>query len=270
MSRPDPAPIALTIAGSDPSGGAGLQADLRVFAAHGLWGAAVPTALTVQGPHGVRGVVVLDADFVEAQVRAVLEELPVLVCKIGMLGSADGVRAVGRALTLRPDLPLVLDPIVAATSGALLLQEGGTAALLGVLLPRVTLLTPNRSEAGVLLGAEIPTGDEVEAARSLQRMGPEWVLLKGGHGNDPQFVRDVAVGPNGVVLVMEAPRVQTVDDHGTGCLFAAAVTSALALGRPMKDALAHARRCLDVALMSPMTFPTGRGAVYLRVVPPLL
>jgi hydroxymethylpyrimidine/phosphomethylpyrimidine kinase len=206
----------------------------------------------------------LSAELVAAQLRVVLRDLPVAAAKTGMLGTAGITSAVAAAFADAGDIPLIVDPILHATSGAVLLDDGALAPLRGDLLPLTTVLTPNLPEAEALLLRPVPVDGVVEAARALLRLGPRWVVLKGGHGAAPDRVEDVLVGPDGTVLRLSGPRIPTRDDHGTGCLFAACLTADLALGATAPQAFRRARRCLDRALREAQTFPAGRGAAFLR------
>ncbi|MFH1463105.1 MAG: bifunctional hydroxymethylpyrimidine kinase/phosphomethylpyrimidine kinase [Pseudomonadota bacterium] len=220
----------LAIAGSDPSGGAGLQADLKVCADHGVFGCAAVTALTVQGPRGVRAVHPVAPEVVHDQVIAVLEEVPVAAIKIGMLGEAAVVRAVARALARRaPGVPVVLDPVLRATRGAALLEAEGLVALLEALLPEVTLLTPNLPEHARL---DVAAGG---LARRCSDLGVA-VLRKGGHGEGDLLV-DRLIMPDGQTHTFSHPRLATPATHGTGCALSSAIAARLARGEGLEVAV---------------------------------
>jgi len=236
-------PVALTIAGSDSSGGAGIQADLKSFAALGVFGASAITALTAQNTRGVRGVHPVPADVVVAQVEAVLDDLDVRAVKTGMLATVDVVRVVAE-LAGAGRLPrLVVDPVMVASSGDRLLEEAAERAYVDQLIPHATVLTPNLRETEVLLGASIDTlEDQREAARSLGALGPRVVVVKGGHA--VRGAGDVAVDvvwDGAAVRELSAPRVATVNTHGTGCSFASAVAAGLASGLAIWPALQQAK-----------------------------
>ena len=236
-------PVALTIAGSDSSGGAGIQADLKSFAALGVFGASAITALTAQNTRGVRGVHPVPADVVVAQVEAVLDDLDVRAVKTGMLATVDVVRVVAE-LARAGRLPrLVVDPVMVASSGDRLLEEAAERAYVDQLIPHATVLTPNLRETEVLLGASIDSlEDQREAARSLGALGPRVVVVKGGHA--VRGAGDVAVDvvwDGAAVRELSAPRVATVNTHGTGCSFASAVAAGLASGLAIWPALQQAK-----------------------------
>lgn len=248
-------PIVLTIAGSDPSGGAGLQADLRTIAAHGLYGAGVPTALTVQNTTGVASVTVLEPALVERQLRAVLDDLAVTVIKVGMLGTAEVARAVLEAL---PDVPAVLDPVIRSSSGAALLAEDGVEVLREH-AARLALITPNLAEASALLGRAVL--DARGAAEELHvRLGCP-VLVTGGHGADP--TRCVDWLADGAVHGFAGPRIDTEHDHGTGCLLSTSIACALAAGRGLHAAVEHGRACVARGLRDSLAIGAGTGPVFL-------
>jgi hydroxymethylpyrimidine/phosphomethylpyrimidine kinase len=241
-------PVALSIAGSDPSGGAGVQGDLKTFSALGVYGAAAVTVLTVQNRHGVRAQLPVAVEFVVAQAQAVLDDLRVDVVKLGMLGSAATVRALAALLGARPQLPLVVDPVMLSTSGAVLLEPAGVQALIETLLPRATLLTPNLPEAAVLLddSEAAVRADPLAACRRLLRLGVSAVLLKGGHGEGAMSSDLLIAGER--VETLSAPRLATVHSHGTGCTLSSAIAAGLAHGLPLFEAAAAAKRYLHGAL----------------------
>ncbi|WP_051110391.1 bifunctional hydroxymethylpyrimidine kinase/phosphomethylpyrimidine kinase [Longispora albida] len=247
MTQP---PIALTVAGSDSGGGAGLQADLKTFASHGVFGTSVVTALTAQNTVGVRGVSVTPADFVAAQLEAVLSDLPPKAVKTGMLASAETI-----ALLMGYDLPLlVVDPVLVATSGDVLFDG---AAEYFALFGRAAVITPNMSEAATLLKTRISTVDDMaDAARELAKSGPECVVVKGGH-LDGEAIDVVYHG--GRITFLSAPRISTRNSHGTGCTFAASVAAQLALGASIPDALSHAKHYVTRALAASAGWRLGNG-----------
>ena len=223
-------PIALTIAGSDSSGGAGIQADLKTFSAFGVYGASAITALTAQNTRGVAAVEPVGAAFVVAQIDAVLADLDVRAIKTGMLATAAIVAAVARRLARVPTVPLVVDPVMVATSGDALLAPDAVAALRDELFPRALMITPNLAEAARLLGGP-EAGDEaamIDQARALYRFGVRFVLVKGGHGTGGEAVDILYDGT--AVSRFARPRVATTNSHGTGCTLSAAIAALLTGG----------------------------------------
>ena len=271
-------PIALTIAGSDSSGGAGIQADLKTFSALGVYGASVITALTAQNTMGVRAVHVVPVDVVVAQMAAVFDDLAVGAIKTGMLASEAVLSAVTHAREQRPGIPLVVDPVMVATSGDRLLDPAAVATLKSRLAPRATLITPNLPEAAALLGCgqARSVGEMEEQARALLALGSRAVLLKGGHRPDAandgsataksttdrgrRMAVDVLVSAAGSCDLIEAPWVETVNTHGTGCTLSAAITALLARDAPLDDAVRHAKTYLTQALDHGRDLRVGHGS----------
>jgi hydroxymethylpyrimidine/phosphomethylpyrimidine kinase len=251
-------PIALTIAGSDPSGGAGMQADLKTFHQHGVYGAGVVTLLTVQNTRGVYRVQALAPDLVAEQLAAVLDDVPPHAAKTGALGSAAVVEAVAERLA-RTGFPLVVDPVMVSKHGAPLMDEDAQRALVERLLPRATLLTPNAPEAAALWGREVRTLAQArEAARAIAALGPRAVLVKGGHlEGDPVDV----LFAEGNLLEIPSERVQTTQTHGTGCTYSAAITARLAGGESVAEAVRAAKRWLTEALRTAPGIGAGIGPV---------
>lgn len=248
---------ALTIAGSDPSGGAGLQADLKTFHRHDVYGMAVVTLLTVQNTQTVSRVEVLSGELVRQQAEAVLRDIVPGAVKTGALGSAD---VIGAVASLELPMPLVVDPVMISKHGHALLAEEAREALRARLMPVTTLLTPNSHEAAALWGRPVDTLEQaVAAARALGAMGPKAVLVKGGH-----LVGDEAVDVlfhDGVVTHFRAPRVDTKHTHGTGCTYSAAITARLARGESMHDAISGAKAWLTEALRTAPGLGGGIGPV---------
>lgn len=251
-------PIALTIAGSDSGGGAGIQADLKTFSAMGVYGATVVTALTAQNTVGVQAVHAVPAAFVTAQLDSVFGDLDVRAVKIGMLPSPEIIEAVARALE-RAGRPMVLDPVMVATTGARLISDQAMDALRNRLLPVADLVTPNLPEAAALLGEAPATDEDVAAAqgRRLLALGPPAVLVKGGHGTGPEST-DLLVTAAGVTR-FAAPRLPTRNTHGTGCTLSAAIAAGLAHGRPLAAAVADAKAYLTAALAAADRLRIGHG-----------
>ena len=253
--------VALTIAGSDSSGGAGVQADLKAFAACGVFGASAITALTAQNTTGVRGVHAVPAAFVVAQVEAVLDDLDVAAVKTGMLATAEVVHAVA-GLAAAGRLPrLVVDPVMVASSGARLLEPDAERAYLEALLPHAEVLTPNLSEAQVLLGRSITTlAEQREAARALGALGPRAVLVKGGHAVAGTQDEAVDVLWDGAQLrELRAGRVAGTNDHGTGCTLASALAAGLARGEDLVAAVEAAKAYVLRALAGGAGWRLGAG-----------
>jgi hydroxymethylpyrimidine kinase/phosphomethylpyrimidine kinase/thiamine-phosphate diphosphorylase len=251
---PFPRGRVLTIAGSDPGGGAGIQADLKTMALLGAFGMSTITALTAQNTCGVQGIQGVPADFVEAQIRAVIEDIGTDIVKTGMLFSAEVVAAVAQSVERWALLPVV-DPVMIAKGGANLLRPEAVAALKTELLPRSYLLTPNVPEAEVLSGFRVKTEADLErTARRLQEMGPPNVLIKGGHL--PGEAVDLLLAGD-AVLHFPSERFDTPHTHGTGCTFSAAIATFLAQGLPLPEAVARGKMFITEAIRTAV--PLGRG-----------
>jgi hydroxymethylpyrimidine/phosphomethylpyrimidine kinase len=251
-------PIALTIAGSDPSGGAGIQADLKTFHQFGVYGEAAITLLTVQNSLGVSRVEVMPPDLVLEQIAAVLADIPPGAAKTGALGSVEVVRAVARA-ALDFAFPLVVDPVMISKHGAPLLPESATLVIREELLPRAALVTPNVPEAEALTGLTIRTLDDMrQAACSIRAMGAQAVLIKGGHldADATDILFDGSEWRD-----FPASRIPTRHTHGTGCTYSAAITAGLASGLPLADAVARAKRFIHEAIRTNPSLGRGSGPV---------
>jgi hydroxymethylpyrimidine/phosphomethylpyrimidine kinase len=250
-------PVALTIAGSDSGGGAGIQADLKAFAANGVFGTSAITAITAQNTVGVRAVHVPPWEFVEAQIDAVLADLPVAAVKTGMLATAEIIALVARRAGAG-DLPrLVVDPVMVASSGDRLLAEEAEMAYLQRLFPHALVVTPNLREASLLVGRELTTIDDMaKAAAQLSETGARYVLVKGGH-----LVGDaVDVLFDGVdIHILTSPRIDTVNVHGTGCTTAAAIAAFLARGSTVIDAVRAAKAFTTAAIEGAAGWRLGAG-----------
>ena len=232
-------PCALTIAGSDSGGGAGIQADLKTFAAHRVHGLSAIAALTAQNTRGVSAVHVPDVGFLRAQIDACFEDFDVTAVKLGMLANADVIEAVADALATHHPRHIVLDPVMVATSGARLLEQSALHALRHRLLPLASVITPNLPEAEILLGRPIADRDAMPAAvQALRELGVRAVLLKGGHLPDSADVLDLFADGEGLRAISH-PRL-ALQAHGTGCTLAAAIAAQLCLGATMADACAAA------------------------------
>jgi hydroxymethylpyrimidine/phosphomethylpyrimidine kinase len=253
-------PIALTIAGSDPSGGAGIQADLKTFTVFGVYGASVITALTAQNTLGVTGVLKVPADFIAAQFEAVTGDLQVRAVKTGMLADVETVACVsGLLATLRP-AHLVVDPVMVATSGDRLIDADAVAAVRHKLIPLADVITPNLPEAAALLGCALARSEDEmrDQASGLLDFGCRAVVLKGGHGEGAEAVDLLATASR--VTRLSQPRIETRNTHGTGCTLAAALTAGLAEGRSLEDAVSRAKAFVWQALTSGAVQQIGAGS----------
>ncbi len=250
--------IALTIAGSDSGGGAGIQADLKTFSALGVYGASVITAVTAQNTRGVTAVADIAPEIVAAQLRAVFSDLPVAAVKIGMVSRAETIEAIAEGLSAFAG-PVVVDPVMVATSGDRLLRPDAIAVLIERLLPRAAIVTPNLPEAALLTSGSIAQTPEAIRAQAAQLLaaGAGSALMKGGHGKGPLCV-DYLVEADGI-LTLTAPRIDTANDHGTGCTLAAAITAGLARGLCLTDAVRQAKAYLQAALDAGRALRVGGG-----------
>jgi hydroxymethylpyrimidine/phosphomethylpyrimidine kinase len=251
--------IALTIAGSDSGGGAGIQADLKTFAALGVYGTSVITALTAQNTREVAAIHAVPAPFVAAQIDAVLADFAVGAVKIGMLGSAEVVAAVADGLARWQVRNVVLDPVLAASSGERLLAVAAIEVLKRDLMPRARVVTPNLPEAAALLGAGIATSEaEMQAqAERLLALGAAAVLIKGGHGAGPESV-DVLFDGHSVTR-FAAARIATRNTHGTGCTLSSAIAAGLAKGEDLATAVRGAKAFVTAAIAAADELAVGHG-----------
>ena len=257
--------IAVTIAGSDSGGGAGIQADLKTFSALGVYGASVIAALTAQNTRGVTAIHDVPAAFVTAQIDAVFSDLAVDAVKIGMLSNPAVIRAVAAGLDRYRMKAVVLDPVMVATSGDVLLREEAIANLTGELFPRALLVTPNLREAGRILGVE-PAEDEAgmqQQAEAILGLGTPAVLIKGGHGTGPEAA-DLLATAAGDREWFRAPRLETQNTHGTGCTLSSAIAAGLARGLPLREAVGQAKAYLTAAIAAAdrLTIGHGHGPVH--------
>lgn len=260
MTTPSRPPVALTVAGVDSSGGAGLTADLAAFAAQGVWGSCAVTAVTAQHSLGVDAVEMLSGDIVAAQIAAVCTDLPVAAAKTGMLGDAAMVEVVATALGA--DVDLVVDPVLVATSGAALFAAGaGVADAYAPLLARAAVVTPNALEAAALTGIDIGDDDSmVDAARLLVDLGVRAALVKGGHVTQ-DGARDclIVAGQPGPIW-LEAPRLDFPDTHGTGCVLSASIAAGLALGDDLVSACRRGKSAVTSAIERAVRLGAGAPA----------
>ena len=256
MSAP-PRGRVLVIAGSDSGGGAGLQADIKAITVLGGFAATAVTAITVQNTLGVSGVLALSPDLIEAQARAVLDDIGADVIKTGMLGDAATVARVADLLDAWR-IPAVIDPVMVAKGGQALLADTAVETLITRLLPRATLLTPNAPEAAALTGLSVETTDDLRrAGHALLERGAGAVLMKGGHIAGDRLV-DLLITPQGETA-FEGPRIETRHTHGTGCTLASAVAAGLALGRPLETAVADAHAYVAQAIRRAPGLGAGHG-----------
>ncbi len=253
-------PRLLTIAGSDSGGGAGIQADLKTFSALGCFGMTAITALTAQNTLGVRAIHGVPPDMLKGQIDAVVEDIGVDAVKIGMLHSPDIVRTVAEAIDRHNLQRVVLDPVMVATSGAVLVDNPAIVVLVKHLFGRAVLVTPNLDEAALLVGRPLATEDDMQAAaQELLARGARAVLLKGGHLAG-EVVSDLLMTHNGLLHWMRAPRIATANTHGTGCTLSSAIAAHLALGMPLLEAVEAARAYVRGALAAGAGVLTGAGS----------
>jgi hydroxymethylpyrimidine/phosphomethylpyrimidine kinase len=251
-------PRALTIAGSDSSGGAGIQADLKTFTVFGVYGMSAITALTAQNTRGVSGIHAVPAVFVRQQIDAVASDIGIDASKTGMLANAEIVKTVATAVCEHRLVPLVVDPVMIAGSGAALCDDDVGAAVLRELIPLATLVTPNTHEATALTGVAIRSvADMHSAARALIARGARAVLVKGGHLERGDAVDIFDDGRE--IRELRAPRLPTPHTHGTGCQLSAAITASLAMGLPLLAAVERAKRFISVAIREGLAIGHGSG-----------
>lgn len=262
MRPPDPHPVALTIAGSDSFGGAGIQADLKTFFAFGVHGATAITALTAQNSLGVSSVHAVPADFVKEQISQIVSDAPVAATKTGMLWDAGTVEAVAEAVSAFRLQKLIVDPVLHSTSKAVLMRSGAGTALIEKLFPLALIVTPNLEEASFLTGTDVRSLSSMrEAARILKDAGPRWVLVKGGHldtdATDLLF-------DGSAFTELPAGRVATGNTHGSGCTLAAAIAAGVAWGDETQDAVRAAKAFVTGAIAHSYELGSGPGPVNQR------
>ena len=250
----------MTIAGSDPSGGAGLQGDLKTFTVHGVYGMAVPTALTVQNTRGVSGVHDVPPAFVAAQLDAVLDDIPVHAAKTGMLSVVPTIEAIAEVLERRGVPPLVVDPVMVATSGDSLLDDDAVDTLVSRLFPLAAIVTPNLPEAERLVGFAIRSVADMErAAKELSVRGASAVLVKGGHLDGDEIVDLLYF--QGELHAFRDKRIDTPHTHGTGCALAAAIAANIALGKAMPEAVQRSREFVRRGLLLGVELGKGTNPI---------
>ena len=253
-------PVALTIAGSDSGGGAGVQADLKTFEAFGVWGTSAITGITAQNTLGVQDALVVPAALVEAQIDSVACDLGVSAAKTGMLGNAEVIRAVASSIAAHDISPVVVDPVLVTSHGEVLLEKDAVEVLCALLLPVSQIVTPNLPEAEAMLGHPVE-GIEgmMAAAEEIARFGPRAVLLKGGHMQGPDST-DV-MWLDGELHLLEGPRIPRRNTHGTGCTLSAAICAELALGKAVLDACRSAKEFVTAAIIAGLDVGAGVGPV---------
>ena len=252
-------PIALTIAGSDSSGGAGIQADLKTFAACGVYGASVIAALTAQNTQGVTAIHQVPPEFITAQIDAVFSDLDVRAVKIGMVSQRAAIEAIAAGLERWSGGQVVVDPVMVATSGDRLLAADAIDALRKLLIPRAALITPNLPEAAALLDAPVAQleRDIVDQGERLLALGCAAVLIKGGHGEGAEST-DYLIGKGGVIT-LAAPRIATRNTHGTGCTLSSAIAAGLAKGESLETSVRQAKVYITAAIAAADRLNVGRG-----------
>lgn len=257
-------PIAVTIAGSDSSGGAGIQADIKTLSALGVYGASIITALTAQNTKGVQGVHDVPADFITQQMDSVFSDLSVDAVKIGMLGRSEAIEAVAAGLDAHALANVVLDPVMIAASGDPLLEDEAVDALIAMLVPRAMLITPNLHEAARLLETAVAEDEDdmADQAVALFELGPKAVLVKGGHGQGPESVDIYYDGDEPVRIA--GRRIETPNTHGTGCTLSSAIAAGLAHGLDLLRAVGHAKAYIGEALAhaDDLAIGTDHGPVH--------
>jgi hydroxymethylpyrimidine/phosphomethylpyrimidine kinase len=252
-------PIALTIAGSDSSGGAGIQADLKTFAAFGVYGASVITAVTAQNTQSVLGIHGVPPSVVTAQIDAVFADLDIKAVKIGMAGEPATIEAIGSALARLSIRQIVLDPVMVASSGGRLLSPEAVGALRKKLVSRAKLLTPNLPEAAALLDEAVASDESAieSQGKRLLAMGCEAVLIKGGHGQGDESIDYLFSGDG--IKALSAPRIATQNTHGTGCSLSSAIAAGLAKGEGLESAVRNAKTWITEAIAAGSRLDVGHG-----------
>ena len=249
----------LSIAGSDPSGGAGIQADLKTFAANGVYGMAAITALTVQNTLGVQGIHLVPAKFVSSQIEAIFSDIAVSSAKVGMVGNAEIAEGVGTTLAKYRNLISVVDPVMVAKGGSPLLDKKAIQAVKDNLIPLATIVTPNLPEAAILLGSSIAKSEEdmVYQGKALLNLGPKSILMKGGH-SEGITSNDLLVTENNYVWFKEK-RINTKNTHGTGCTLSSSIASFLAKDFSVEESVSKAKKFVTNAIRNSEKLSVGKG-----------
>ena len=252
-------PTVLTIAGTDPSGGAGIQADLKTFSALGCYGMSVVTALVAQNTTGVRAIHNVPAEFVQQQLDAVMEDILPDAIKIGMVHTPQLVEVIANTLKRYPDIPVVFDPVMVATSGDKLIEDATIEVIVSKLFPLVTLITPNMDEASLLANMTIETVDQMQqAGEVIAQTGCKALLMKGGHLKSEQLT-SILMDKNGIVNTYVSDKVETNNVHGSGCTLSSAIASYLARGEELQDAVALAQEYINGAIYYGSDVLIGKG-----------
>ena len=253
-------PIVLTIAGSDSGGGAGIQADIKAISATGAYACSVITALTAQNTQGVTGIYSISGEFVEQQLDAVFSDLNVIAVKIGMLSDTDIIRSVAKKIKQYYPQYLVIDPVMVATSGDLLLHSSAIDCLKAELLPLADVITPNLPEAAALIGCKVPQSEAemTDMITELRQLGAKSVLLKGGHLEQDENSTDLLILSDTVVR-LSTPRIETRNTHGTGCTLSSAIASYLAQGHELQIAVNLAKQYITLAIVHADELNIGQG-----------
>ena len=250
----------LTIAGSDSGGGAGIQADLKTFSAIGCYGMSVITALTAQNTRGVTGIHAVPPDFAVQQIEAVFSDMGADAVKIGMLYSAELIEAVSEALKKHDARKIVLDPVMVAQSGDKLLQDDAIEAIKTHLMPLADVVTPNIPEASVLCGRQLKQWSDIEsAAETLARHGSRSILIKGGHGDQNESTDLLFLARENRFVSLTADRIQTLNNHGTGCTLSSAIAAYRAKGRDIEAAVQKAKSFMNRAIAAGAGYKLGHG-----------
>lgn len=252
-------PVALTIAGSDSGGGAGIQADIKTFSSLGVFGASAITAITAQNTQGVRGIQAISPEILRGQIEAILEDFIVDAVKIGMLHNKDAVKVVSETLPSFQQTSIILDPVMISTSGSKLLEDDAIRTIMDELFPKATLLTPNIPETEYLSGIKINNeADILLAARKLQKKGCNALLIKGGHIPGVETVDRLFINENNPICLV-SPTVETFNTHGTGCTLSSAIAAYMALGHSLVEAVRLAKEYMNNALVHGANVCMGKG-----------
>ena len=252
-------PVALTIAGSDSGGGAGIQADIKTFSSLGVFGASAITAITAQNTQGVRGIQAISPEILRGQIEAILEDFIVDAIKIGMLHNKDAVKVVSETLPSFRRTSIILDPVMISTSGSKLLEDDAIRTIMDELFPKATLLTPNIPETEYLSGIKINNeADILCAARKLQEKGYNAILIKGGHIPGVETVDRLFINENNPIC-LASPTVETFNTHGTGCTLSSAIAAYMALGHSLVEAVRLAKEYMNNALVHGANVCMGKG-----------
>lgn len=252
-------PTVLTIAGTDPTGGAGIQADLKTFSALGCYGMSVITALVAQNTCGVRAIHSVPPAFVQAQLQAVLDDILPDAIKIGMVHSLELVNVIADVLKQHPQIPVVFDPVMIATSGDRLIEERTVEAIVAQLFPLATLITPNMDEASLLANIPVRTVEDMQtAAKKIMNMGTNALLLKGGHLESDELT-SLLIGKEGLIKTLHSDKIETKNMHGSGCTLSSAIAAYLAQGYLLTEAVSKAQDYVHDAVYNAVDVVVGKG-----------